>query len=166
MTYSEKKNYQLSFSNEFELYLMNYIKSRLDEEIFIGLIGKIIGRKTGILEFKVMHGIPFPKLSEKKNSEVIAPANWLEIIQEYLTFYDKRFARMRPIGVLHSHPGSIPALSSIDQEFGFYYSSKLGNAIMAIVGKNFTLFSYLIEGDTFYKIKHKSLKFLKRYSFK
>ncbi|OLS16541.1 MAG: hypothetical protein HeimC3_53830 [Candidatus Heimdallarchaeota archaeon LC_3] len=157
-------NYQLSFTKEFESHLINYLDRYPNLEVFLGLIGKIIGKKDNVIQFSVSDGLPFPNTSPEKKNEVVVTKDWLEIMKEYSLFIKRsKNSSLRLLGALHTHPGSIPSLSSIDKNFGFQLANELGNAIMIIVGKNKSLYTYFFSQNEILKIKHISKKFLKRY---
>ena len=157
-------SYQVSFTSSLEPKLLVYLKSHSDKEIFLGLIGKIVGKKNTVIAFSVTDCLPFPNKSTKTDKEAIVTEGWLEIVREYVNFHCSSTS-IRALGVLHSHPDSIPVLSSLDQDFGIRLAQDLGNAIMLVVGKNLTLYAYLVENSSIQKIRHLSTRFQKRYTF-
>lgn len=155
----------VSLAPEFEHKILKYVKQNINNEIFVGLIGQIRGKGKTIIEFRISDGLPFPNLSQNKQKNIKIVDHWLQIVKEYVIFQKgKQKNALRILGVIHSHPGSMPALSSIDEEFGYQIAQELGNALMLVVGKKMTLYAYLIEDHQITQIKHNSKKFKKKYS--
>ena len=157
--------YQISFVPSIEEKIRLYVKQHFDDEIFLGLIGKIIGKQSQIIDFKIEYALPFPNISDNKDIEVQVTEHWLTILREYTNFQKvKSTLSLRMLGVLHNHPHSIPILSDLDKKFGYQVAQELGNAIMLVIGKRLVLYGYLIEQNTIVQVNHVSKRFCKKYS--
>ena len=157
--------YQISFVLSLEEKVRLYVKQHLNDEIYLGLVGKNTGKRNQINDFKIEYALPLPNISNNKDIEVQVTEHWLSILREYTNFQKiKSTTSLRMLGVLHSHPHSIPALSDLDKKFGYQVAQELGNAIMLVIGKRLVLYSYLVEQNTITTIKHVSKRFGKKYT--
>ena len=159
-----KNSYLVSFDAKLEKKIVSYIKQHISEEIFVGLIGDLSGKSKSIIEFNICDAVPFPNIAKDKDSFAEVTHQWLDILREYLRFHYLNQKITRALGVLHSHPETIPTLSFLDQDFALRLTEELGNALMLIVGRDMTLFAYLVEAKQISRIKHTSKTFRKRYS--
>lgn len=137
----DKTKYFFSFYQNREIQLFNYIKKNSENEIFIGVLGKVSGKNKKI-HYNIRELVPFPNLSENPKYLATPPDHWLSIIEEKkkLIGYNLRF-----LGVIHSHPGKSSKKSKLDEQFGFQLQKQYGPILMIIIGYKSTLRCYLMD---------------------
>lgn len=139
----DKSKYFFSFYRNTEIQLFNYIKKNSENEIFIGVLGKVSGKNKKI-HYNIRELVPFPNLSENPKYLATPPGHWLSIVEEKnkLIGHNLKF-----LGIIHSHPGKSSKKSKLDEQFGLQLQKQYGPILMIIIGYKSTLRCYLIDED-------------------
>jgi proteasome lid subunit RPN8/RPN11 len=139
----DRSKFSFSFSQNLESLLFYYLKKHPQNEIFIGLLGTIEGKRNTIL-YEINDLIPFPNLSEEASIIVTPPIEWMAILEERRKLLNNNF---KFLGFIHSHPGKSSKKSRLDDEFSLQLLRQYGSFLMIIIGYNYTLRCYLVDQD-------------------
>jgi len=142
---NSKSFFSFNLNEKLELNLKTYINSKKRQEISGGLIGHIRGGQENRIVFDIQHFLPFPNLARDPYNFVIPPNIWLDILEEWRTFY---FNEYRFVGFLHTHPKSTSKISKQDRIFAKQLNQKYGSIVFIIIGKNKYLRCYLFRNSS------------------
>ena len=113
--------------------IRNYIKRNREQEVFLGLVGRIKAKKQDnpFLLYEITDTIAFPNISNNPDYQAMVTESWYDILFENLQL--RQSTTLSPLGVLHSHVKGGNKASDLDLSFMKNLSKKLDRFIMIII---------------------------------
>ncbi|MFQ5981088.1 MAG: Mov34/MPN/PAD-1 family protein [Candidatus Heimdallarchaeota archaeon] len=132
--------------------VIRYIRRKSNEEVFVGLIGAIVGKEKEEVRFIIDDLLPFTNHDDDPEHNFSVSDDWLETLKEYcLLKYDD--PRTRPLGFLHSHAVGPRRPSKRDLGFAKSLSDEEGLSLMLIANKKGAISAFLSRPKKMTKIK-------------
>lgn len=162
-------SYLFSFSSiNTEQLIEEYIKKNKENEIFLGLMGNVKGKREKNKQYfiyEIKDVIAFPNISKNPKIQATVTDSWYDILNENIILKHST-KNISPIGILHTHVIGEPRPSKADLEFLKSFGAKLRRFLMIIINyrlkKKFNYFGYVIIQDNYEFTIEESKKLIKK----